>query len=720
MLPRQGEVTRRRLDPAGQEQGDGPLAGRVEPGRRVQGGHDPLGATAVAEDDPGPAEPGGEVEGPQRVVPDAPREGRVDVRALGAGEPEVLVLVGAAYAGRGARREVGVPAGVRLERHLGLSRFGHRLQRERPDAVQQPVARSAVGTRVVVEGDQRAGDEPVHHVDRRGGRHAERLEDELHCRQRRTAGERRQRPQAPLVVGEQELVAPPDGRSQRPAALGPPAAGVLQDAEPVVEAPGDLLDGQGPGARRRELDGQRQAVEGPAQVEHALVVARRAGEPRGATSEQLDRVGQLEGRELDHAFPVDLERELAGAQDAQGRGVVEQPDREVGGHLHDVLAVVEDHEGGADPEPFEEGRLTAGSVQRRDEYVDHVRAGHRVLQPGQPDGVDRVRCQQPPADVEGDRGLADPARTDHLDQPLPRQQLGQRLHVGVAADQSGRHRREVAPRSAGPVGRCRHRTRRDLLRKDVPLQPLESRPGVEAELVTQLGPDALVGGQRVGLPPGPVERRDEQLPQALMERVLRDRALELADHAARPTELEPRPEPDLEQGGVGLVDAGARNARPLGVACHQERRSPEQPQRRAAQVRRLLGLATLPKARCGRGGPLHREHIHVVRLDLERVATVAAGEGRRSEGAPEHRDLGLQRVAPDLGGRRRPQVLDQALGAHELTGFEGEPRQQLRRLAARHFDLRAVDPDLQGSQQRDVQHPTRLGRVLGRPDVSSR
>ena len=285
---------------------------------------------------------------------------------------------------------------------------------------------------------------------------------------------------------------------------------------------------------------------------------------------------------------------------------------------------------------------------------------------------------------------------------------------------SGRHRREVAPRSAGPVGRCRHRTRRDLLRKDVPLQPLESRPGVEAELVSQLGPDPLVGGQRVGLPPGPVERRDEQLPQALMERVLRDRALELADHAARPTELEPRPEPDLEQGGVRLVDAGARNARPLGVAGHQERRSPEQPQRRAAQVRRLLRLATLPKARCRRGGPLHREHIHVVRLDLERVATVAAGDGRRSEGAPEHRDLGLQRVAPDLGGRRRPQVLDQTLGAHELTGLEGEPRQQLRRLAARHLDLRAVDPDLQGSQQRNVQHPTRLGRVLGRPDVSLR
>ena len=592
-----------------------------------------------------------------------------------------------------------------------LSRFGHRLQREGPDAVQQPVAGPAVGTRVVVEGDQRPGHQPVHHVDRRRGGHPERLEDELDRWQRRPAGERRQRPQPPLVVGEQQLVAPPDGRPQRPAALGPTAARVLQDTEPVVEASGDLLDGQGPGARRRELDGQRQSVEGPAQVEHALVVARRTGEPRGATSEQLDRVGQLERRELDQAFAVDLERELAGAQDAQGRGMVEQPDREVGGHLHDVLAVVEDHQGGAGPEPFEEGRLAAGSVQGRDQDVDHIRAGDRVLQPGQPDRVDGVRRRQPPADLEGDRGLADPARSDDLDQPLPGQQLRQRRDVGVAPDQSGRHRREVAPLASGPARCGRLRGRCDVLRQDVPLQLLQGRPGVEAELVTQLGPDALVGRQRVGLPPGPVERRDEQLPQALMERVLRDRALELPDHAARATELQPGPEPDLEQGGVGLVDSGAGHARPLGVAGHLERRSPEQAQRRAAQLRCLLGLATLPEPGRRRRRPLHCEDVDVIRLDLECVATVAAGDGGRSECAPEHRDLGLQRVAPDLGRRRRPQVLDQTLGAHELTGLEREPRQQLRGLPARHLDGRAVDRDLEGSQERDVEHPTRVGRA---------
>ena len=44
------------------------------------------------------------------------------------------------------------------------------------------------------------------------GGHVERLEDGLDRGQRRAAGERRQRPQPALVVGEQQLVAPADRR----------------------------------------------------------------------------------------------------------------------------------------------------------------------------------------------------------------------------------------------------------------------------------------------------------------------------------------------------------------------------------------------------------------------------------------------------------------------------------------------------------------------------
>ena len=51
------EVTRRRLDPRREQERAGPVPGRGRVAGRVERGQDPLRASAVAEDDPGPAEP---------------------------------------------------------------------------------------------------------------------------------------------------------------------------------------------------------------------------------------------------------------------------------------------------------------------------------------------------------------------------------------------------------------------------------------------------------------------------------------------------------------------------------------------------------------------------------------------------------------------------------------------------------------------------------------
>ncbi len=117
--------------------------------------------------------------------------------------------------------EVGEPARVRCRR-AGSDQpgFGGGLERERADAVEQAVAEGERGV-LVVDDDQRAGREPSDDVDRRRRRHVEPgVEHELDRGQRRAAGERGQRPQAALVVGEQQLVAPPDRRLQRAPAFG--------------------------------------------------------------------------------------------------------------------------------------------------------------------------------------------------------------------------------------------------------------------------------------------------------------------------------------------------------------------------------------------------------------------------------------------------------------------------------------------------------------------
>ena len=66
--------------------------------------------------------------------------------------------------------------------------------------------------------------------------------------------------------------------------------------------------------------------------------------------------------------------------------------------------------------------------------------------------------------------------------------------------------------------------------EDLLLELPQPRPGIEAELVGEQGPDPLVGRQRVGLAARSVQRGDQQLPQALPVRVGRDGRLQLADH----------------------------------------------------------------------------------------------------------------------------------------------------------------------------------------------
>ena len=73
------------------------------------------------------------------VVFDAPGQRGVDVGALGPGEGEVLGLVAAAHAVGGGGGRVGEPRGVGGEGALGQPGVGHRFERERADAVEQPV-----------------------------------------------------------------------------------------------------------------------------------------------------------------------------------------------------------------------------------------------------------------------------------------------------------------------------------------------------------------------------------------------------------------------------------------------------------------------------------------------------------------------------------------------------------------------------------------------------
>ncbi len=351
-------------------------------------------------------------------------------------------------------------------------------------------------------------------------------EDGLDRRKGRAAGERGQRPQAPLVVGEQELVAPPDRRPECSASLRLAAGRVAQHAEAIVEATADLLDGQRLGARRGKLDREWQAVERPAQVVH---LAHGAG-PSGATGEQLHGVGERERRELEHDLAVDVECDLARAEDPERGGRVEEALRQRRGRGDDVLAVVEDdHRAGA-PEPLEQRRLAAGDVQRGDHRVEDVVRRLRGLEPGQPDAAGHAGQRAPGRD--GDRRLPDAPGPDDLDEPLAAEQLGEDGDLARRVRRA-RTRATAGSRPRGAIGKAESR----VVVEDLSLELLQPRSRLEAELVGEPGADPLVRGERVGLAARPVERGDQQLPQPLLVGVGRDGGLQLADHGV--AELQP-------------------------------------------------------------------------------------------------------------------------------------------------------------------------------------
>jgi hypothetical protein len=71
-----------------------------------------------------------------------------------------------------------------------------------------------------------------------------------------------------------------------------------------------------------------------------------------------------------------------------------------------------------------------------------------------------------------------------------------------------------------------------ILAEDRPLELLQSRAGLDPQLVDERSARVLVGVERLGLATGAVQRRHQVPAQALPERVLGDERLEFADQLA--------------------------------------------------------------------------------------------------------------------------------------------------------------------------------------------
>ena len=135
------EVTGRRFDPRREQQGVGPVPGRRRVAGRVERGQDSLRASAVAENDPRPAEPVDDAQREQRVVRRRSRPTRRRCwRARRGRRPGARLGDCCARPGWRTSAASANHAACAASARVGQPGVGHRLERERPDAVQQPVA----------------------------------------------------------------------------------------------------------------------------------------------------------------------------------------------------------------------------------------------------------------------------------------------------------------------------------------------------------------------------------------------------------------------------------------------------------------------------------------------------------------------------------------------------------------------------------------------------
>ncbi len=211
----------------------------------------------------------------------------------------------------------------------------------------------------------------------------------------------------------------------------------------------------------------------------------------------------------------------------------------------------------------------------------------------------------------------------------------------------------------------------------------------DAQLVAEQRSQALVGAQGVGLPPAQVERPHELAPESFPERMVGDGRLGVEDDAGRLTEGEPRLQPALDDIDPQLFQAHGFRAGPARVGDLGEGGPPPAGEALAEESGRPAGVALAEVRSPRRRLLLERGDIELAGRHGEDVGAVAVTEALRSEGAPQQRDVALQRRGGARGEDSLPQVLLQPAGGHRAVGGDEEAHEQAPPELAVHADLAA-------------------------------
>ena len=332
----------------------------------------------------------------------------------------------------------------------------------------------------------------------------------------------------------------------------------------------------------------------------------------------------------------------------------------------------------------------------------------------------------PPGKRSSSRPASSAARRVFPAPPTPLSVTSGRPPGGAAARArwSSRPRKRLAragtrdrrARSAGArrPAPARPRLGGQLVGEDAALELACLGGGLQAQLA-QRGGERAIGGQRLDLAAGAIQRDHQRPREVLVQRVLGGEPFELAgrlrrrpsvDERARPVRLGPPAQlveaPDL---GLGEVDAGQLR------------------ERRPAPQRQRFVEGAQPDGRGQRRGPVHQRleasRVHLLGRDLQPVA----GAGTRQRGGGQEpaqvRQAHRQRARRGAGIDPGPRGLQQRVGRDRAAGVEQQAAEDEALLGSRRRG-RAGAVDLQRPEHAELHAatipPSRCGRrAVGGP-----
>jgi hypothetical protein len=185
--------------------------------------------------------------------------------------------------------------------------------------------------------------------------------------------------------------------------------------------------------------------------------------------------------------------------------------------------------------------------------------------------------------------------------------------------------------------------------QDGPLQLLQGRARLDAQIVDERAARLAVGLQRLRLPTGPVQRRHQGAAQALPERMLCDERLELPDDVPVTAQGEVGIDPHLDGHEPDLLQP--RDARPGEALVRDvgQRRAPPQAERVAQPLRRLARQAPVSQVAGLVDQALEAVQIQLAGLHGDQVARRPGAQHVGHERLAQARDVHPQRGRGLLG-----------------------------------------------------------------------